>query len=299
MTMTKKLVISLIVTFVVLIGEIVGGILSNSLALLSDAGHVFTDVFSLGMSLMAILIMKKPADKRATYGYHRTGILAALINGVSLVVVALFIFIEAYKRIQAPPAVDTSLMLVIALLGLVGNIAIAFVLGHKHEDLNVKSAWLHVLGDTLASIGVIAAGLVIRFTGWQMADPLVSGLVGLIIIVGGVGVTKEALRIFLELSPARLDMEEVSQQISMIPGVFDVHDVHLWSIGHNDPAFSAHVQLKEQSMDKVDAIRGKIEHELAHMGIRHSVLQMESADCGANGLYCQTRAPIAGEAHHH
>jgi len=299
MTMTKKLVISLIVTFAVLIGEIVGGILSNSLALLSDAGHVLTDVFSLGMSLLALLIMKKPADKRATYGYHRTGILAALINGVSLVMVALFIFVEAYKRIQAPPAVDTSLMLVIALLGLVGNIAIAFVLGHKHEDLNVKSAWLHVLGDTLASIGVIAAGLVIRFTGWQMADPLVSGLVGLIIIVGGIGVTKEALRIFLELSPARLDMEEISQKISMVPGVFDVHDVHLWSIGHNDPAFSAHVRLQEQSMDKVDAIRSKIEHELAHMGIRHSVLQMESADCGANGLYCQPRTPIAEEAHEH
>jgi cobalt-zinc-cadmium efflux system protein len=299
MTMTKKLVISLIVTFVILIGEIAGGILSNSLALLSDAGHVLTDVFSLGMSLMAILIMKKPADKRATYGYHRTGILAALINGVSLVVVALFIFIEAYQRIQAPPVVDTSLMLIIALLGLVGNIAIAFVLGHKHEDLNVKSAWLHVLGDTLASIGVIAAGLVIRFTGWQMADPLVSGLVGLIIIVGGIGVTKEALRIFLELSPARLDMEEISQKISLVPGVVDVHDVHLWSIGHNDPAFSAHVRLKEQSLAEVDAIRKEIEHELAHMGIKHSVLQMESADCGANGLYCQPRPPIAGEVHHH
>jgi len=299
MTMTKKLVISLIVTFVVLIGEIVGGIVSNSLALLSDAGHVFTDVFSLGMSLMAILIMKKPADRRATYGYHRIGILAALINGVSLVIVALFIFIEAYKRIQAPPAVDTSLMLIIALIGLAGNIAIAFVLGHKHEDLNVKSAWLHVLGDTLASIGVIAAGLVIRFTGWQMADPLVSAFVGVIIIVGGIGVTKEALRIFLELSPARLDMEEISQKISLVPGVVDVHDVHLWSIGHNDPAFSAHVRLKEQSLAEADAIRGKIEHELAHMGIKHSVLQMESAECGANGLYCQPRTPIAGEAHHH
>ena len=299
MTMTKKLVISLIVTFVVLIGEIVGGIVSNSLALLSDAGHVFTDVFSLGMSLLAILIMKKPADRRATYGYHRIGILAALINGVSLVVVALFIFIEAYQRIQAPPTVDTSLMLIIALIGLAGNIAIAFVLGHKHEDLNVKSAWLHVLGDTLASIGVIAAGLVIRFTGWQMADPLVSAFVGVIIIVGGIGVTKEALRIFLELSPARLDTEEISQKISLVPGVVDVHDVHLWSIGHNDPAFSAHVRLKEQSLAEADAIRGKIEHELAHMGIRHSVLQMESADCGANGLYCQPRTPIAGEAHHH
>ena len=299
MTMTKKLVISLIVTFVVLIGEIVGGIVSNSLALLSDAGHVFTDVFSLGMSLLAILIMKKPADRRATYGYHRIGILAALINGVSLVVVALFIFIEAYQRIQAPPTVDTSLMLIIALIGLAGNIAIAFVLGHKHEDLNVKSAWLHVLGDTLASIGVIAAGLVIRFTGWQMADPLVSAFVGVIIIAGGIGVTKEALRIFLELSPARLDMEEISQKISLVTGVVDVHDVHLWSIGHNDPAFSAHVRLKEQPLAEVDAIRKKIEHELAHMGIRHSVLQMESADCGANGLYCQPRTPIAGEAHHH
>ncbi len=299
MSTTKKLIISLIVTFVVLIGEIVGGILSNSLALLSDAGHVFTDTFALGMSLLAILIMKKPADKRATYGYHRMGILAALINGVSLIFMALFIFIEAYKRFQAPPVVDTALMLVIALLGLLGNIVIAFVLGHKHDDLNVKSAWLHVLGDALASVGVIAAGLVIMFTGWQIVDPVASGLVGLIIIAGGIRVTKEALRIFLELSPARLDMEAVSQKISLVPGVVDVHDVHLWSIGHNDPAFSAHVRLKEQTMAEVDAIRKKIEHELAHMGISHSVLQMECAVCEVNGLYCQPRMPIAGEMHHH
>lgn len=299
MTMTKKLVISLIVTFVVLIGEIVGGIVSNSLALLSDAGHVFTDVFSLGMSLLAILIMKKPSDRRATYGYHRIGILAALINGVSLIFVALFIFWEAYQRIQSPPVIDTSVMLVIALAGLIGNIAIAFILGHKHDDLNIKSVWLHVLGDTIASVGVIAAGFIIKFTGWQVADPLVSGLVGLIIIVGGVGVTKEALRIFLELSPARLDMEDISQKISLVPGVVDVHDVHLWSIGHNDPAFSAHVRLKEQTMAEVDVIRKKIEHELAHMGISHSVLQMECAECEVNGLYCQPRTPIAGEAHDH
>lgn len=139
MTITKKLVISLIVTFVVLIGEIVGGILSNSLALLSDAGHVFTDIFSLGMSLLALLIMKKPADKRATYGYHRTGILAALINGVSLIFMAIFIFWEAYKRIQSPLAINTTVMLLIALAGLIGNVAIAFILGHRHDDLNVKS----------------------------------------------------------------------------------------------------------------------------------------------------------------
>jgi cobalt-zinc-cadmium efflux system protein len=299
MTITKKLVISLIVTFVVLIGEIVGGILSNSLALLSDAGHVFTDIFSLGMSLLALLIMKKPADKRATYGYHRTGILAALINGVSLIFMAIFIFWEAYKRIQSPLAINTTVMLLIALAGLIGNVAIAFILGHRHDDLNVKSAWLHVLGDALASIGVIAAGLVIKFTGWQMVDPLVSGLIGLIIIIGGIGVTKEALRIFLELSPARFDIDKVSQKISLVPGVMDIHDVHLWSIGHNDPAFSAHVRLNEQSMAEVDAIRKKMEHELNHMGIKHSVLQMECAECEVNGLYCQLRTPITGETHHH
>lgn len=294
----KRLFWSLVVTLGIFIGEAIGGIVSNSLALLSDAGHVLTDAFALGLSLIAILIMRKPSDYRATYGYQRIGILAALINGVSLVIIALFIFAEAYKRLKFPSDINTSLMLTVAFAGLLGNLVIAWILGHKHHDLNMKSAWLHVLGDTISSAGVIIAGLIIRFTGWLIVDPIISGFVGIIIIIGGARVIKETLTIFLELSPIGFHAEELSAEIAVILGIINVHDVHVWSIGHGIPAFSAHVQIHDQKISEADAVRQKIEHYLEHIGIRHSVIQMECAECESNGLYCGVKTSTES-AHHH
>jgi cobalt-zinc-cadmium efflux system protein len=296
-TSEKRLIWSLAVTLVILIAEVVGGILSNSLSLLSDAGHMFTDVFALGLSLVAALIMKKPSDFRATYGYQRIGLLAALINGASLIVIAIFIFVETYKRFQSPPLVNSSLMLIVASGGLAGNLLMAWILGRGHKDLNLKSAWLHVLGDTISSAGVIIAALTIKFTGWPLADPVAGGFVGIVIIWGGSRVIKEALWVFLELSPAELHAEEVSRLISEIPGVICVHDVHIWSIGHGMPAFSGHVQVPDQKISMADSIRQEIEHRLSDIGIKHSVIQMECAECGANGLYCNIRGPA--DTHHH
>jgi cobalt-zinc-cadmium efflux system protein len=293
----KRLVWSLVVTLVILTGEVIGGILSNSLSLLSDAGHVLTDAFALGLSLIAALIMKRPSDYRATYGYQRIGLLAALLNGASLVVMAVFIFVETYKRLKSPPEVNSSLMLVIAAAGFAGNLIMAFILSRGHKDLNIKSAWLHVIGDTVSSAGVIIAGLIIQFTGWALADPIASGLVGIMIIIGGGRVIKEALWIFLELSPIGFHAEEMSALISEIPGVVCVHDVHVWSIGHGIPAFSAHVQVSDQKISEADAVRKEIEHKLLHLGIRHSVIQMECAECEANGTYC--RISPSQPAHHH
>lgn len=293
----KRLVWSLAVTLVILAGEVIGGILSNSLALLSDAGHVLTDAFALGLSLIAALIMKRPSDYRATYGYQRIGLLAALLNGASLVVMAVFIFVETYKRLQSPPEINSSLMLVIATAGFAGNIAMAFILSRGHKDLNIQSAWLHVLGDTVSSAGVIIAGIVIKFTGWTVADPIASGVVGVMIIIGGGRVIKEALWIFLELSPVGFHAEEMSTLISEIPGVVCVHDVHVWSIGHGIPAFSAHVQVSDQKISEADIVRKEIEHKLLHLGIRHSVIQMECAECETNGTYCQIIR--SQPAHHH
>jgi cobalt-zinc-cadmium efflux system protein len=293
----KRLVWSLAVTLVILAGEVIGGILSNSLALLSDAGHVLTDAFALGLSLIAALIMKRPSDYRATYGYQRIGLLAALLNGASLVVMAVFIFVETYKRLLSPPEINSSLMLVIATAGFAGNIAMAFILSRGHKDLNIQSAWLHVLGDTVSSAGVIIAGIVIKFTGWTVADPIASGVVGVMIIIGGGRVIKEALWIFLELSPVDLHAEEMSSLISEIPGVVCVHDVHVWSIGHGIPAFSAHVQVSDQKISEADIVRREIEHKLLHLGIRHSVIQMECAECETNGTYCQIIH--SQPAHHH
>lgn len=293
----NRLLWSLAVTLVILAGEVIGGILSNSLALLSDAGHVLTDAFALGLSLIAALIMKRPSDYRATYGYQRIGLLAALLNGASLVLMAVFIFIETYKRLLSPPEINSSLMLIIATAGFAGNIAMALILSRGHKDLNIQSAWLHVLGDTVSSAGVIIAGIVIKFTGWTVADPVASGLVGVVIIIGGGRVIKEALWIFLELSPVGFHAEEMSSLISEIPGVVCVHDVHVWSIGHGIPAFSAHVQVSDQKISEADDIRKEIEHKLLHLGIRHSVIQMECAECETNGTYCQITH--SQPVHHH
>ena len=294
----KRLLLSLAVTIVIFIAEALGGIISQSLALLSDAGHVLTDAFALGLSLIALMIMKRPSDYKATYGYQRIGILAALINGISLVVIAIFIFIEAFNRFYAPPEINSSVMLSIAAAGFAGNLVMAWILGHKHHDLNMKSVWLHVLGDTVSSAGVIIAGLIIKFTGWVLADTIASGIVGCMIIIGGIRVVKEALWIFLELSPLGFNADEISEKLSKIKGVINIHDVHIWSIGHGTPAFSAHVQIHDQKISEADTIRQGIEHLLEHTGIRHSVIQIECAECESSGLYCSVKRSTESGHHH-
>jgi cobalt-zinc-cadmium efflux system protein len=296
-TSEKRLLLSLVVTVIILIAEVIGGIVSNSLALLSDAGHVLTDVFALGMSLAAAMIMKKPSDYRATYGYQRIGLLAALINGASLIVIALFIFFETYKRLISPPEINSSVMILIAAGGLAGNLFMAWILSKGHKDLNLKSAWLHVLGDTVSSAGVVVAGAIISFTGWRMADPIASAIVAIMIVYGGSRVIKEALWVFLELSPLGFHAEEISALISEVPGVSCVHDIHVWSIGHGVPAFSGHVQVKDQRISEADNIRKEIEHRLEHIGIKHSVIQMECSECATDAMFCRIQAP--GETHHH
>jgi len=290
---------SLLVTLLLFVGEVAGGLLSHSLALLSDAGHVLTDAFALGLSLIAFLIMRRPSDHKATYGYQRIGLLAALMNGVSLLVIAGFIFIEAYRRLHTPPAIDSGVMLLIATAGLVGNLIMAWILGHRHHDLNMKSAWLHVLGDTVSSAGVIIAGLIIRFTGWVLADTIASGIVGCMIIIGGTRVIKETLWILLELSPVGFHAEDLAGAIAGIPEVRNVHDVHVWSIGHGIPAFSGHVQVHDQKISEADAIRIKIEHLLSAHGIRHAVIQMECAECCSSDIYCSVNPESSHLGHNH
>lgn len=298
-TSIKRLGWSLVVTLTIFVAEVIGGLLSHSLALLSDAGHVLTDAFALGLSLIALLIMRRPSDHKATYGYQRIGLLAALINGISLVVIAIFIFIEAYKRFHAPPEINASVMLSIAAIGLLGNLVMAWILGHKHHDLNMKSAWLHVLGDTVSSAGVIIAGLIITFTGWVLADTIASAIVGCMIIIGGTRVIKEALWILLDLSPMGFHAEELAKVIAELPGVRKVHDVHIWSIGHGIPAFSGHVQVNDQMISEADVIRKEIEHLLEHKGIKHAVIQMECADCCNNEIYCSVNTDNSHPGHHH
>lgn len=295
----KRLFGAIIVTLFILVGEVIGGVLSNSLALLSDAGHNLTDVLALSLSLIASIITHQPAGKRATYGYHRMGVLAATINGLILVAVALFIFIEAYQRFISPPEIKISLMLIVAFIGLAGNLLAAWFLKEEHHDLNMKSAWLHLVFDTISSAGVIIAGVVIYYTGWRLADPVASVFVGIFVIVGGVSVLGEALRIFLEMTPYGFDIEGLSREIADLPEIIGVHDVHIWSIAPGAPALTAHLWVHDQSLSSADRLREKVEHKLAHRGIRHTVLQMECAECYNGGLYCQIQTGMPSTHEHH
>lgn len=295
----KRLAITFLVTLLILAAEVVGGYISNSLALLSDAGHMVTDALAIALGLLAARISKKPSDKYATFGYQRVGILAALINGLSLLVIAVFIFYESYQRLLSPPEINIPVMLGIAMLGLAGNLVMAFILGHSHEDLNVKSVWLHVLGDTLSSVGVILSGIIIYFTGWAYADPIVSVLIGGIIIWGGARLVRDTVSIFLNLTPKGFNVEVLAKKITDMPDVVDIHDVHLWPIAHNHVAFSAHVLVDDKTLKEVEATKHTIEEMLRENGIDHSTLQIECTcvNCD-NNLYCHIKPDEHNEEVH-
>jgi cobalt-zinc-cadmium efflux system protein len=299
LTLGKRLLLSFTLTLLILFAEVIGGIVSKSLALLSDAGHMLSDLFALGLSMIALRIGMKPSDHKATFGYQRIGLLAAVINAVSLIVIALFIFYESYHRFFSPTQIHTTTMLIIAGIGLTGNILIALIIGHGHKDLNIKSAWLHVLGDTLSSVGVIVSGIIIYYTGWLYADPVASILIGVIILFGGIRVVKEALTIFLEMTPTGFDAEKIVKKIAEMPGVMGIHDVHLWSPSHRNVAFSAHIWVHDQKLSEVGGLRRTIEEALIAMDIRHIMLQFECAECETNGLYCQIHMQGNGDDDSH
>jgi cobalt-zinc-cadmium efflux system protein len=300
MTNERRLAVTFLVTLLILAGEVIGGYLSNSLALLSDAGHMVTDALAIALGLLAARISKRPPDKNATFGYQRVGLLAALVNGLSLLVIAVLIFYESYERLISPPQINIPVMLGIATLGLVGNIVMAFILGHSHEDLNLKSVWLHVLGDTLSSVGVIISGIIIYFTGWAYADPIAGVLIGGIIIWGGIRLVHDTVSIFLNLTPKGFNVELLAQGITDMPDVVDIHDVHLWPLAHNHVAFSAHVLVDNKTLREVETTKKNIETMLRKSGIGHSTLQIECScvDCDSS-LYCQVKHDEHLKMHSH
>jgi cobalt-zinc-cadmium efflux system protein len=294
-----KLKIAILVTALVLAVELIGGYLANSLALLSDAGHVFTDVLALLLSWFGVRQAQRPASHRMTYGYHRIGILVALINAISLVAIAGIIFYEAYQRFLAPEQVTGSLMLGVAMGGLIANLAIIFVLhSEEHRNLNVRSAFLHVAGDALASVGVIIGGLVILFTGVFWIDPLLSVLIGLIIGYGSWGVIREGVSIFLEASPEHVDVEEMVSVMRDVPGVEDIHDLHVWTIAPGIHSLSAHVTIDDVRLSESTAILNQLNNILcARFDIGHTAIQFECAGCTPHGLYCRLAPNGAGPNH--
>ena len=280
---------AVILTTFVFVVELVGGILSNSLALLSDAAHVFSDSMSLIMSWLAIYLSTRPATSSRTYGYHRTEVFAAFINGVSLIAISGWIFYEAVQRFMTPEPVKSREMLVVAVFGFIANMVIVWLFhGEGHKNLNVRSAVLHVIGDALASVGVIVGGVVIYYTGWFVVDPILSCGIGLVVLVGAVRVTKEAVHILLEGSPKHADAQKVAVCISAIDSVEDVHDMHIWSVCSNYLALSTHVSIADDASKSPNQLRQEINDELqTQFGIFHTTIQIEQPGCPHEGqLLC-------------
>ena len=257
--------------------EFVGGLLTNSLALLSDSGHMLSDVSALALSLVAFWFAARPASPNKTYGYYRFEILAALFNGVTLFVIAGFIMWEAFQRFFDPPEVSSLSMILVALVGLIANLVSAVVLlrkGDVRNNLNLRSAYLHVLGDALGSVGAVAAGLIMLAFGWYVADPIISVVVALLILKSAWGVIKHTVHILMEGTPPTVDQDEVRRTLTGIEGVDDVHDLHIWTITSGLDSLSCHL-LVEDAANHQAILQRAISLIEEKFKIEHTTIQIE------------------------
>ncbi len=283
-----RMAFAVILTLAFVIGEAICGWLGHSLALLSDAGHNFADAAALGFSWYALASAKRPSNQAMTYGYHRVGILAALVNAVSLVVIAIFIFVEAAERLRHPQPVSSGLMIAVAGIAIVVNVVISLWLrSGARDDLNVRSAYLHMVGDAVSAVGVVIAGAIVAVTGASIADPIVSFLIGALILWSSWGVLKESVNVLLEGTPAGIDMAKVEAAIAEVSGVLGAHDLHVWTVGPGVVACSCHILVAEQSIREgqqvLRAVVEKLQHDFA---INHSTVQVEVEGHGVDEMYC-------------
>lgn len=295
-----KLGLAVALTLAFVIGEAIAGWLSHSLALLSDAGHNLADAAALGLSWYAVWIARKPAHQGMTFGYHRVGILAALVNAVSLVVIALLIFWEAIDRLRHPELTSGWPMIVVAAVAIALNLTIGFWLhaGAQH-DLNIRSAYLHMIGDAVSAFGVVIAGILVVATGWHLADPIVSLLIGLLILWSSWGVLRESLNVLLEGAPAGVNMAAVVETIRNVDGVRDTHDLHVWTVGPGAIACSVHILVAEQSILQGQQILNCVTAALQREHrINHTTVQMEVECVEASEMFCSIQgSQHVGHAH--
>jgi cobalt-zinc-cadmium efflux system protein len=272
---SRRLAVTLVLVAVYLVAQVVGGLMSNSLALLADAGHMLSDAGALGLSLLAISIARRPPSRTHTFGYQRAEILAALVNGALLVAVSGYIFYEAYQRLGDPPHVRGQLMMVVAIGGLLVNLAGLWILhGGRNQSLNVHGAWLHVLSDALGSVGAIAAAVLVSAFGWDWADPAASVVIGVLVVFSAWSLLKATVGVLMEAVPRHIDVASVRSALVSVDGVLEVHDLHIWSVTPGRDVLSAHVTTL------VDADRAAVMAEVQTLlrqrfDLRHSTIQLD------------------------
>ncbi|HLZ95242.1 MAG TPA: cation diffusion facilitator family transporter [Candidatus Dormibacteraeota bacterium] len=273
---------ALLLTIVILAVELAGGLLSHSLALLSDAGHVLTDVFALGLAWFAVEQSKRPADQRRSYGYQRVSILAALVNAVTLIVIVVAIAFEAVRRLLAPEPVTGGIVIVSALIGIAVNTYVILGLRGDTKSLNIRAAFLHVAGDIGASAGVVVAGVVILLTGWLYIDPLLSLGIAALIAFGAWGIVRETVNLLMEGNPKEIDLAKVTREITSTERVTDVHDLHVWALSPEQTALSVHVVVGECPLSDAEHLVRDLEQRLcSRFDIGHTTIQVENCHpCG-------------------
>jgi len=281
----KRLTWTLGLVLLYMVAEAVGGWLTNSLALLSDAGHMLSDAGSLGLALFALWIAARPRTSERTFGYHRTEILAALVNGATLVAISVFIVVEAWARFQSPEPVLGKPMMAVAAGGLVVNVASLWILhGGRDASLNVRGAWLHVISDTLGSVQAIAAGALIWAFGWDWADPAASVMIALLVVWSAWELLREAVNVLMESAPRDIDAREIEEAIGAVEGVDAFHDLHVWTITSGFDSLSVHVQASGRDRDAVLADVREVVRQ--RFGIEHSTVQVETEDAACVDCGC-------------
>ena len=276
----KRLTLVLAITLAFTVVEVIGGILSNSLALLSDAGHMIMDAAAISLSLFAVHLSMRPPSEKNTYSLVRIEIVAAFLNGITLVGLALYIFYEAIQRIEEPPEIKAGMMLTVAIAGMLANVAAAYILwGASHDNMNVKGAYLHVLGDLAGSFGAVIGGAAILLTGWTMVDPIISILIALLIIRSSVSLLKDSLHVLMEGAPSHIDSAEIVGKINSIDGVQAVHDFHIWSLTTGVILLTAHVGVHDRgnAIPILEKITVMLEKDY---GLHHVTIQVEDPNSG-------------------
>lgn len=292
----RVLYASLIATLAFTGLEVFAGLQSGSLALLSDAGHNFTDALALLLAAVGLYLQGRPADASKTYGYGRAGVIAAFLNACTLVVIALFIFWEAAQRILHPEPVQDVTMIWVAALALLLNGGIMIALHRSQKgDLNVRAAFIHMLGDAIGAVAIIIGALIIRFTGWTYVDPILSICLGVLIAYTAWDIIRESFNILLEGLPRGIDLSDVTTAMSKVDGVLDVHDLHIWSLGSSTHALSSHVLIEDMPHSASEHILRNINEVLCGFGIHHTTIQFEHVPCLVSGNGCQVNA----QAHDH